>query len=807
MVNASLDVVLHHLRHLGVPCGDDLSDRQLLEGFVRQRDEHAFARLLSRYGPMVLGVCRRLLRQPQDVEDAFQATFLVLVRQAGTVRRQDSLASWLYGVALRTAQRARLDAVRRRIREERAADAEAVDAPTEPDWRDLRTALDEEIARLPEKYRAPLILCHLEGHTNAQVARRLDVPLGSLSKRLARARGLLRGQLLRRGVTLSAPALLTVLAGQAAAVPPLLARTTTGTVLLALAGSASVPPTVSGLAAAVTRALAGGSARLWLPAILALGLLIGIGLAARPAPPTPQPTVAAAPTELPEPSVRQEEEQPARAEVPDPQGPRQRLVRLRGGDARSEAAVAAGLLWIAKQQAEDGHWSLDGQGVQKNDVAATALALLPFLGAGHTHKAAGDPFAKNVERGLLFLVSKQKENGDFGGGMYAHALASCALFRAYALTGDPKLAAPSRAALDYIVKAQHQAGGWRYAPGQPGDLSVSAWHIEALFDARSAGLPVPQHTLMAAANFVQSCRNGEGYCYVPQAGNASPTMSAAGLLCRLHLAADVDEEFIRRAGVQLTTRTPEDFRNVFYYCWAAQVLLHVHGEERDKWNVKVRDALVARQQEDGGWPITGEPLGPAGGRLMVTSLTLLTLECYYRDDLVLAMAARSTKNVEPAKVWADLLSDDPFTLRRGLWLLAAVSKDSVPFLAEALRPPPPVDEKRVARLVADLDDERFEVREKAQAELAKLGAAAEPALRKALQQAPSIELRRRVEGLLAPQQRNHRRTLRAVEVLELIGTPEAKQLLERLSRDPNDAELARAARTALERLAAADRKP
>jgi hypothetical protein len=284
-------------------------------------------------------------------------------------------------------------------------------------------------------------------------------------------------------------------------------------------------------------------------------------------------------------------------------------------------------------------------------------------------------------------------------------------------------------------------------------------------------------------------------------GNATPTMSAAGLLCRIRLGAEANEEAFRQAALRLTQRTPEDYRSSFYYCWAAQVLLYETGEERNRWNVRTRNALVARQEEDGGWSVKDDPLGNAGGRLMVTSLTLLTLESYYRDDLALAAAARSAKEADPARAWADLLSDDPLTVRRGLWLLAAGPKDGVAFLADALRPAPAVDEKRLTRLILDLDDERFEVREQAQTALAKMGRNAEPGLRKALQQAQSIELRRRLQTLLAPMEHERRRTLRAVEVLELNGTPQARTLLERLSRDDADPELARIARSALERLA------
>src|SRR5262249_35104222 len=122
MTDATLGTVLRHLRRLGIARpGDDPSDRQLIDAFLRARDEAAFATLLSRHGPMVLGVCRRVLRHPQDADDAFQATFLVLVRRAGSIRRLDSVASWLYGVALRTARRAKLDAVRRQRREEMSA--------------------------------------------------------------------------------------------------------------------------------------------------------------------------------------------------------------------------------------------------------------------------------------------------------------------------------------------------------------------------------------------------------------------------------------------------------------------------------------------------------------------------------------------------------------------------------------------------------------------------------------------------------------------------------------------------------------
>src|SRR5262249_28645176 len=148
-----------------------------------------------------------------------------------------------------------------------------------------------------------------------------------------------------------------------------------------------------------------------------------------------------------------------------------RLVARNGGDMKTETAVGAGVEWIVKQQRDDGSWAFDGN--TKNDTAATAFGLLPLLGAGHAHRGpfGGGPYAAKVRRGLDALIGKQAANGDLGGGMYAHALGTMALCRAYALSADPKLKEPASKAVAYIIAAQHTAGGWRYGPGQPGDTS------------------------------------------------------------------------------------------------------------------------------------------------------------------------------------------------------------------------------------------------------------------------------------------------------------------------------------------------
>jgi RNA polymerase sigma factor (sigma-70 family) len=176
-----------------------LGDGELLERFLTRRDEAAFAALVELHGPMVLGLCRRFLRDPRDIEDAFQATFLVLVRNASGIRDRNVLSTWLYGVALRVATRARANLLRRRGREQAIGDAEFTAKPESHDLLGLGPVLDQELSRLPAKYRAPLVLCYLRGQTHDQAATALQCPVGTVRSRMARGRDLLKRRLTRRG--------------------------------------------------------------------------------------------------------------------------------------------------------------------------------------------------------------------------------------------------------------------------------------------------------------------------------------------------------------------------------------------------------------------------------------------------------------------------------------------------------------------------------------------------------------------------------------------------------------------------------
>ncbi|MFO0957601.1 MAG: prenyltransferase/squalene oxidase repeat-containing protein [Isosphaeraceae bacterium] len=358
---------------------------------------------------------------------------------------------------------------------------------------------------------------------------------------------------------------------------------------------------------------------------------------------------------------------------------RSAIVRREGGTVLSEQAVTRGLNWIVRHQGPDGNWSLNhrpfckGAGCPSDahmdsDTAATGLALLPLLGAGRIHTDPSD-YSKNVKGGLDWLVKKQKPNGDLwtgGGGntqMYSHAIATMALSEAYGVSKDEALKAPAQKAIDFIVKAQNpNDGGWRYSPGAPGDTCVFGWQMFALRSGALAGLEVPLESVEKCRKYLDRAKGDEyGSTYVYFADNnrnPSPVMSAEGLLCRQYLGWQRDFPPLLVGSERIFARLQDEIdfdkdtgamvglksRNIYFWYYATQLLHNMQGPYWVQWNVQVRESLIATQNNlngcaKGSWdPVLiladgrrlDDAWGRQAGRMFTTSLSLLTLEVYYR---------------------------------------------------------------------------------------------------------------------------------------------------------------------------------
>jgi RND family efflux transporter MFP subunit len=366
----------------------ELADPQLLERFLSGGDETAFAALVRRHGPMVLGLCLRILHQQQDAEDAFQATFLILSRQARSLRPRTSLAGWLYSVAYRTAHKARLAAARRRKYEGRAPVPQVPDPLARLTAQEAQEILDRELTRLPDKLRLPLVLCYLEGFTRAEAAHHLGWPVTLLKSRLEQGRERLRSRLASRGLALTGVVLASVcLEGTASAAVPSFLVVSTVKAAAAIAGggaaAALVPTSVAALVEGVLKAMFMTRVKMTALALLVLGSLgLGVGLstphlaAGKPGGdnvPTPERGKADAvrlpPEMLPKIGIQTAEIKPRAAQPRVLQlfgslalDPRQ-LFRVRSRCARCE------VLQIGKPEGQDRSWQ-PGDTIRQGQVLA-----------------------------------------------------------------------------------------------------------------------------------------------------------------------------------------------------------------------------------------------------------------------------------------------------------------------------------------------------------------------------------------------------------------------------------------------------
>jgi RND family efflux transporter MFP subunit len=377
MARRKLTELARYLHRITVSSnGNGLTDAELVERYVCYRDEAAFELLLWRHGTLVHNVCRRILLREEDAEDAFQATFLTFVRKAHAIGRRASVASWLYKVAYRIALEARARRQKIAGRERHGEESLAVQPSIDPAWDELRSVLDEELSRLPERLRRPIILCYLEGKTNEEAARELGCPTGTVFSRLSRGRDMLRNRLVRRGVTLSTATLMTVLTERAAEAVPAatLVQTTLRAALHFADGGAvggSVSTQATALAEGVLRTMFVTKIKLAALVVLCVGLLATGGVLTRDAlNAAPQPEAQKkAPTEI----ARKDEDKKATVYVVHPTpGGLERIARLPGHvRAWAQQQVFAAIPGYLKEQLVD-----IGSVVKKGDVLAAIDAPL-----------------------------------------------------------------------------------------------------------------------------------------------------------------------------------------------------------------------------------------------------------------------------------------------------------------------------------------------------------------------------------------------------------------------------------------------
>ena len=331
---------------------------------------------------------------------------------------------------------------------------------------------------------------------------------------------------------------------------------------------------------------------------------------------------------------------------------KQMSVKKYGGTAESERAVASGLRWLQSIQQKDGSWSFAKQGpgaragsFKQTEVGATSLALLCFLGAGHTHAKDG-PYRETVNNGLAYIGSQAeifqgaadlRGKAEGNSGMYVQGLATICLSEAYALEPREKdLEKLTEMAINFIEKAQNPlTGGWRYRPrDDTDDTSVVGWQIMAIQSAKAGRIRASSNTVRNARNFLKSVQTdpeGSFYAYTPGGGRKN-SMTAVGLLCRMYLGWDKDNKALEK-GVQYLAKTGPDRNDIYYNYYATQVLHHWGGDLWKQWNLQMREQLVRNQITEGpaagSWPMT-DPHGGTGGQLYQTALSILTLEIYYR---------------------------------------------------------------------------------------------------------------------------------------------------------------------------------
>jgi RNA polymerase sigma factor (sigma-70 family) len=802
MVKAALSSVIRRLVSAQTRSGPP--DRHLLERFLAHQGEDAFAALVERHGPMVLAVARSVLHHRQDAEDVFQATFLVLARRAGSVRKRGSIGSWLHGVAYRLALKARTAAAARQRRESSAPARAAEESLDDLTWRELRQILHEELERLPERYRAPLVLCYLEGMMQDQAAEHLGLAKGTLKGRLERGRLLLRGRLSRRGLAPAVVLLADTTGLVKAALPgPLVSTTAQTAAALAAGRAASVSAGVVQLTEGVLRAMFKAQLR-----SAAAVLLLALGL------------VAAATAVLAARGVPAQPPAPARAAGPGPSAEASakpgadtgKPIRSLPGhkDRLTTVAYSPNGRWIgtASWDGTARLWDArTGKEVRRLDVPASRnykpARLCRILFSPDNEYVVVAQQAMPDEPGVMVWKRQTGEKvRQVPAGMGSVAVSPDGRLIAcggYAIIGLYELA--SGKAVREIRSQQTHIESLTFSPDSNTLLATGplprppradglqrlgsmppvtrVWDVATGKERRS-----PLHDLeLGGPTFSPDGRTlAVGSALLEMAtGRVRATLTGHAALAVDGVAFSPDGRTLASAGVDGTVRV-----------WDL-----LSGKELRRFGKAIDPSR-------GGW-VLAVAFSPDGRTLVSGGMDK---KAHVWDVSRITGRRRAVAERSPADLEADWkdLAGDAAAGYTALGRLVAARGSAVAFLGKRLRSIKPVDPKRIARLLADLDSDRFVVREQATRELKALAEHAVPALRKALAGKPSLESRRRLEALLdrldsANLSAETVRQIRAVEALECVGNPEARRLLAQLAAGPPTMHLTREAQASMGRLA------